>query len=670
MRFVIFLIPVTLAIAGEFATSIGDTYPYLVSAMTTDSAGNTYVVGSRVLGSANVVLNPNLNTALAGGSDVFVTKLDPSGKVLFNDHFAGKGVDTGTAIALDPAGNVYIAGTTTSDDFPLSNALQTQPCSCSTGFIMKLSNDGAAILYSTYFGGTLGTTSITSLATDANGNLYLSGTTYASDFPHTSGMPFGQIQSTSSLIISGAMIASISAAGDKILYSGAISGTVASVVPPSCGSNHGTNFCEALTNGGSLAVDAAGNAYVAGTTGAALPVTTGTCSPGRPFVARVNPGGTGLGYLTCVPTGVIAVTSMAVDAADDLYLAGMGDFGGFVYKLSPDASATIWSASVTGDLVQSIAIDGAGNVWVTGLSYSNMIANTNGWTTGGEFLAGLNTTGHLTYSAQYPTGTVAQSVAVDASGLVHVAGMNGFISSIATVTPPTMKIFALQNAAGGNATARISPGEVISISGPGIGPAAALTATPAGGFYPTTLGGVQVTINGLKMPLLSVSANQVEAVVPMELAGGSGATVQIINGTNTSPSYPVWIVEFAPQAFPGVLNQDGTLNSQANPAKGGSVVTFYATGWQSNFSPLSDGQVAAAALDQCQETCQAGSNATVLYGGAAPGIVAGVSQFNILLGSFPNLTSAAVLNVSVSNIVFTNPAFTQTLAYQNVWITP
>src|SRR5580700_898330 len=142
MRFVIFLIPVTLAIAGEFSTSIGDTYPYLVSAMTTDAAGNTYVVGSRVLGSANVVLNPNLNLALAGGSDVFVTKLDPSGKLLFNDHFAGKGVDTGTAIALDPAGNIYIAGTTTSDDFPLSQALQTQSNSNGTGFIIKLTNDG------------------------------------------------------------------------------------------------------------------------------------------------------------------------------------------------------------------------------------------------------------------------------------------------------------------------------------------------------------------------------------------------------------------------------------------------------------------------------------------------------------------------------------------------
>ena len=114
-----------LIIAGEFTTSLGDAYPYTISAITTDSAGNTYVVGSRQLGTPPAVvfdleyIPPN--------SDVFVTKLDPTGKLLFTDTFAGKGTDTGNAIAVDPTGNIYIAGTTTSPDFPLSKALQTQP---------------------------------------------------------------------------------------------------------------------------------------------------------------------------------------------------------------------------------------------------------------------------------------------------------------------------------------------------------------------------------------------------------------------------------------------------------------------------------------------------------------------------------------------------------------
>ena len=185
----------TLALAGDFTTSLGDTYPYTISAITTDSAGNTYVVGSRQIGfltgaiAISVIFDPVVFSP--SGSDVFVSKLDPNGQLLFTDAFGGKGVDQGLAIALDPSGSIYIAGSTTSPDFPLSKALQTQPNTTGTGFIVKLSNDGTTILYSTYFGGTLGGTSISSLATDAKGNLYLTGWTNAPDFPHTPGLPFG-----------------------------------------------------------------------------------------------------------------------------------------------------------------------------------------------------------------------------------------------------------------------------------------------------------------------------------------------------------------------------------------------------------------------------------------------------------------------------------------------
>lgn len=173
----------------------------------------------------------------------------------------------------------------------------------------------------------------------------------------------------------------------------------------------------------------------------------------------------------------------------------------------------------------------------------------------------------MTYSAIYPSGTIAQSVALDPSGLVHVAGSARFVSAIAPNTAPAMRIFYFQNAAGSNVTARVSPAEVISIYGPGIGPATATTAQPAGGFYPTTLAGVQVTMNGVNMPLLYVSANQINAVVPMEAAPYAGAIVRVVNGSTISPNYPVWIVDSAPQAFPGVINQDGTINSASNPAK-------------------------------------------------------------------------------------------------------
>ena len=706
MRFVFFLIATTLAMGGEFTASIGGLYPSTVSAITTDSAGNTYVVGSRQLSGTPAFIDPFVEQP---DSDVFVTKLDPKGNVLFTDTFAGKGVDTATAIAVDPSGNIYIAGSTNSPDFPLSRALQTQifPGGSGTGFIMKLSNDGAAILYSTYFGGTLGRSSISSLATDANGNLYLTGYTQAADFPHTTGMPFGKI--TQSPASPGAIIASISAAGDKILYSGAIPmNTPCTLDDSSCISN-GPSW-----EGVGIAVDAAGNAYIAGNDGSAanLPTTAGGLSPNGigAFVAKVNAGGTGLGYLTYIGSGRVGnspyfasenfLNAIAVDAAGNAYLAGqtfdpnfpatagslqptnksVNGNSGFLAKLKPDGSAMAWATYF--QTAQSIAIDAGGNVWAIGTTDYSPFPNSNGWSNGPEFLAEVDATGSkLTYSALYPSGTIAQSVALDPSGLVHVAGANGFVSAIAPGTAPAMKIFDFQNAAGGSVTARISPAEVIAIYGPGIGPGAAATATPANGFYPTTLAGVQVAINGVNIPLLYVSATQINAVVPMEIPSGVAATVRVTNGTTVGPDYPVRIVASAPGAFAPMLNQDGTINSPTNPAKSGSIVTFYATGWQSDFSPLADGQVPTVAQDVCHGACRAGAGTavsvpfrnlislpvTVVYGGAAPELVAGVTQFNVQLGAFPSSTP---VDIYAFNLIVTGPSSTSPSVSTGLSVTP
>jgi uncharacterized protein (TIGR03437 family) len=564
-----------------------------------------------------------------------------------------------------------------------------------SGFIIKLSNDGSTVLYSTFFGGTLGQSAITSLATDANGSLYVTGYTLASDFPHTAGMPFGTI--LQSPATPGAIIASISPAGDKILYSGAIT----LVSPPEITSGF-------YWEGVGIAVDAAGNAYIAGNDASDtnLPTTAGVLAPNGigAFVAKINTGGTGLGYLTYIGSGQAenpvletTVSAIAVDAAGNAYLAGETDdpnfpatagsyepaspfpaqMTGFLAKLNPAGSAMVWATYFSANLI-SIAIDGAGNVWTTGTTPFSTLPNTNGWTTGPDVLAELNAAGsQLSYSAHYPSGTIAGSVAVDPSGGVHAAGAGGFISVIEPNLAPTVKIFALQNGAGAPVvTARVSPGEVIAIYGPGIGPATPISAAPAKGFYPTSLSGVQVSVNGVNIPLLYVSANQINAVVPMALAINAASTFQVTNGTAVSPAYPAWIVASSPEAFAPVLNQNGTLNSQSNSAPGGSIVTFYATGWQSSFAPFADGQVATAAQDTCLGTCMASAfipavfsipvslPATVSYGGAAPGIVAGVTQFNVRLGtvSIPASTATAEYTVSVGTA--------GNSVSQTVWITP
>jgi len=724
MRFILFLIT-SLAIAGDFTTSLGDAYPYMISAITTDSAGNTYVVGSRAFGGVGLIIGgisttPPVVTSPAfyyGGSDVFLSKLDPNGNLVFTDTFAGKRVDTGTAIALDPFGNIYIAGTTTSNDFPLSKALQTQPSTYGTGFIMKLSNDGSTILYSTYFGGVQGMTAVNAMTTDAAGNLYLAGTTFASDFPHTAGMPSSAVSQiglgyVGPPVTSGAFVASIDPTGDKILFAGTVAGTQTSCA----GGFHDCMATVVSTTGISISLDASRNVYFGGNTNTFdLPTTSAAFLQAGmgAFAGKIAAGGTGLAYLTYLGradelaqgplfSGANLLSSLTADSSGNVYLAGnTGDpkfpatpgayqttfaggpvdqFGipantdGFVAKLKPDGSGLLWATYLGGssnDAVISIAVDAGGNVLASGDTASATFPNAQGWTQGGDFLVEFNSTGSaLSYSALYPVGTVEQSVALDPSGLVHVAGMNGFVSAIAPHATPSMKIFDLGNAFGGATTARIAPGELISIYGPGIGGTNPFGAVipPVNGFYPRTADGVQVTINGMNMPLFYVSTNQINAVVPISLSTGMGATVRVIAGTSVSPAFPVWLVPSAPQAYPTVLNQDGTINSKTNPAKGGSTITFYATGWPSNFSGLADGQVATVALDSCLGACQvsATSNvysptASVTYGGVAPGIVAGVTQFNVRLGAIP-----ALYGTFQFNFLLTGPSSVT----QSVWVAP
>jgi uncharacterized protein (TIGR03437 family) len=701
MRFVLFFVT-TLVIAGDFTTSLGDMYPYMISAITTDAAGNTYVVGSRQTGGSLIdsIGNPSGSSV----TDVFVSKLDPSGNLLFTDTFAGKGVDQGIAIAVDPSGNIYIAGTTTSNDFPLSKALQAQPGTGGTGFIIKLTNDGSTILYSTYFGGLAGSTTVNALTTDASGNLYLTGDTSSTDFTVTAGMPSATQPEVDYPGLSKVLfVAAISSAGDRILFSGTM-GDFNDVGCPAGGFG-----CSSTTSGTGIALDASRNVYFGGDTNGYLASTPGALVPKGlgAFVGKIAANGSGLVYLTYLGSaeefgplwvGATQLCSFAVDSAGNVYLAGttgdpnfpatpgayqtafaggpVDEFGypkntdGFVAKLRPDGSAFVWATYLGGsgnDAVTAIAVDAAGNVWASGTTISPSFPNAQGWTKGGDFLVEFNPAGSaLSYSALYPAGTVEQSVALDPSGLVHVAGVNGFVSAIAPHAAPSMKIFDFGNAFGGATTARISPAEVISIYGPGIGSATAASATPVSGFYSQTFSGVQVQINGMNMPLLYVSANQINAVVPMEVNIGGGATVRVLSGTAVSPAYPVWIVEAAPQAFPTVLNQDGTVNSRTNPAHSGGVITFYATGWQSFFDQLADGQVAIAALSVFSGNCcvaiQGVSSAAVLYAGDAPGIVAGVSQFNVQLG-----TVSVVGQVGFSVNALTSAVYQ---VNQSVWLAP
>jgi uncharacterized protein (TIGR03437 family) len=648
--------------ASEFSTFIGDASDYQVARIRTDAQGNTYIGGTRSSGAL---------------SEMFVMKLDPAGNIVLFNALGGKGGEAVADLAIDAAGDIYLAGSTSSPDFPLHNALQATP---GPGFLLKLGPDATQVAYATYF-----PAAISGLAVDSSGNAYVTGRTTSPTFPVTSGLPAGP---ASGGVVggSGAFVTKISAAGSQIVYSAVLVGH-----GKNCGCCSSCFTSLRTTAGVAIGVDAAGNAYVAGNTDTYdLPATTGamlTQGVGA-FVAKIRAAGTSLAYLTYIgPTyypispntnPANAARDIAVDAAGNAYVtgwtfdpafpatpgayqtaydgpsyaSGVADIhpippsDAFVLKLKPDGSGPVWGSYLGGagaDSAASIAVDASGNVWIAGTTVSADFPNPQGWSQGGDFVAGFSSSGaSLAYAGRYPDGSISRSIAADPMGLAHVAGASGIVAAIEPGRTPTPRIFGIANAAFGTVGGHISPGELISLYGSHIGPATPVSFTPtSAGFVPTSLGGVQVLMQGHALPLLYVSDSQINAVAPF-FSSSSSPTLNVVLNSAASPEFPVVNLQTDPQIFQNAdgsakaVNQDGSLNSAAQPAPAGSIVSIWATGIGRSLSSFEDGQIPTAAADtiSCAVYYDDGAvqrPADIQYAGPAPGMVAGVVQINFVV---------------------------------------
>jgi uncharacterized protein (TIGR03437 family) len=610
--------------AADFTTYIGDTGGYRIARVIADAAGNTYVAGSRSPG-------------------IFVLKPDPSGKIVLFATLNGKGMDQANDLAVDSAGNIFLAGGTYSPLLPVRNSLQSTP---GPGFVIKWNPDATQILFSTYF-----PAPIAAMAIDSAGAVYVTGSTYSPTFPVTPGLPNGSVTPIGMIAsASGAFLTKISASGDRILYSALIVGH-----QKNCGAGSSCFLSGRSTVGVAVAVDSSGNAYLAGNTDTAdLPATPGallTAGTGA-FAAKVNAAGTALVYLTYLGAGYMPITpftnplnsvsGVAADAAGNAYLAGStsdpafpvaGGTDAFVVKLNPQGTARVWANYIGGkadDAAHAIALDPSGGVWINGATTSPDFPNRQAWSQGSDFLVGLNSSGAIAYSSRFPDDTSAATLALDPAGTVHFSGAGGLVSTLSPAAPLAPRIFGIANAAHGVAGGRLAPREVFSIYGPHIGPASPVTATPdSGGLLPKSLGGVQVLINGMPVPLLYVSDSQINAVAPQFLSG----PVRLAIG---SAAFVATEVEADPQIFQTpdgaaiAINQDGSLNSPQHPAKAGDIVAIWATGAgiPPVYDALQDGQIAPSAQDLACCQAYASGPVNVLYGGAAPGAVGGVVQVN------------------------------------------
>jgi hypothetical protein len=165
-----------------YSTYLGGSDAETGSGIAIDSSGNAYVTGETL--STNFPTKNPLQANINGSSDMFITKLSPSGQsLIYSTYLGGSGREFGFSTAVNSSGNAYVTGQTTSADFPTKNPFQPSSGGGSfDAFVTKLSADGQSLIYSTYFGGNDGDNGV-GIAVDSSGNAYVTGYTFSQNLP-------------------------------------------------------------------------------------------------------------------------------------------------------------------------------------------------------------------------------------------------------------------------------------------------------------------------------------------------------------------------------------------------------------------------------------------------------------------------------------------------------
>ncbi len=613
-----------------YSTYLGGRFDDFGSAIAVDAAGNAYVTGFTI--SDNFPSTPGAyQRSLAGvgaqtgrpscgglpwfnTGDAFVTKLNPGGsQVVFSTYLGGRFDDAGLAIALDSEQNVFVGGFTLSINFPTTTGVlqstnqgtdaQNIFFNTGDGFLSKLNNDGASLLYSTYLGG-VGDDGITGIAALGDGTVWITGATSSPDFPVTANafqrafagyqvLPFLVEQSTGD-----AFATHINAAATAILYSTYLGGSQNDL-------------------GGAIQVDASGLVYVSGFTDSSnFPVSSNAVQP--------KFGGDG--------------DCNGRDLMCGIQYFQIGD--GFVTVIDPNKSTLPFSTYLGGsrdDSMLGLALDGSGGVWAAGGTHSTDIpvsanafqpinaGRTDSWLV---HLTGLAATG--------PVLTALANAASNAGGAVS-PGMI-FVGYGSSIGPAVLEGASLDSS---GKLATTQAGVTITFDGVPA-PIVYVSANQVAGVVPYEVAGktstqVVVQNNGQDSAPLTVPVTAAAPGLFSANFSGSGAAV--------------------------AFNQDNSLNSPSNPAKKGSIVVVYGTGEGETTPPGIDGEIAVPGslvkpVLNCSGTV-GGLPAAVLYCGSVPFVVEGELQVNLQLsaetpsGSQPvaiklgSFTSQANLTISV-----------------------
>lgn len=337
-----------------------------------------------------------------------------SSSLLYATFLGGSGADKGYDLAVDNAGNAYVIGHTYgSGTFPTTPGAFDTTYSGEEAYVVKLNAAGSSLVYATFLGGGSVVDEGRGIAVDGDGNAYVIGDTWSSDFPTTS-LSFNPTYHGNG----DTFIVKLNSSGSNLIYSGFLGGTI-------------DDYSR------SIAVDGGGNAYVTGWTNSSdFPTTPGafntTYYGSDAFAAKISADGSNLLYSTLLGgTGLERSNDISIDATGYAYLTGYSDSSdfqttpgsfdpiynseddAFLVKISPNGDDLIYSTFLGGsndDQGESIAVDTQGNVYVTGTTLSSDFPTTTGALdtlyNGVEdaFVAKFNTSGSSLLYASYLGG--------------------------------------------------------------------------------------------------------------------------------------------------------------------------------------------------------------------------------------------------------------------------
>jgi len=417
-----------------------------------------------------------------------------------------------------------------------------------------------------------------------------------------------------------------------------------------------------------LAVDSAGNLYIAdygNNVVRKVASSSGTISTVAGNAVQ-SYGGDGQPAASASLNGPQAV---AVDSAGNLYIADSQNNRIRVVtpagSISTVAGTGLPGYAGDGGLATSaqivspsgLVVDSSGGVYITDSSslVRRFVVGGPIFTIAGNGTQGYSGDGGLATNAQL---NAPMGLAVDSKGVLYVADSgngsirtlqaSGFASSIAAVV-----------SAAGNQTGAVAPGEMLVLYGSGLGPSGAAVsgAYNTNGILSNSVAGTKVYFNGVPGPILYTSANQVSAIVPFATSPGS-VSIYVSYQSQTSAPVTVPVAAAAPAFFTldysgsgqaVAVNADGSLNGAAHPAKAATSVLLYATGLGATNPGGVDGLLDSIPypLPVLPVTATIGGKTAVLqYAGGAQSLVAGVSQINLLVpGGLTAGANAVVISV-------------------------